>query len=101
MAWLIILISPYLFPLSLWIQITIHPLSTDGAIAILAFKTMEGDLENFQVQQCILQSLYISNQITILSLEIYLDNNPDCSYRWNMLPHFISPHGGLEYSPVS
>ncbi len=37
MAWLIILISPYLFPLSLWIQITIHPLSTDGAIVILVF----------------------------------------------------------------
>ncbi len=35
--WLIILISPYLFPLSLWIQITIHPLSTDGAIVILVF----------------------------------------------------------------
>ncbi len=31
---IIILISPYLFPLSIWIQITIHPLSTDGAIVI-------------------------------------------------------------------
>ncbi len=28
----------YLFPLSLWIQITIHPLSTDGAIVILVFQ---------------------------------------------------------------
>ncbi len=37
MAWLIILILPYLFPLSIWIQITIHPLSTDGAIVILIF----------------------------------------------------------------
>ena len=37
MAWPIILISPYLFPLSLWIQITIHPLSTDGVIVILVF----------------------------------------------------------------
>ena len=30
----IILISSYLLPLSIWIQITIHPLSTDGAIVI-------------------------------------------------------------------
>ncbi len=42
MAWPIILISPYLFPLSLWIQITIHPLSTctDGAIVILVFQAI-------------------------------------------------------------
>ncbi len=31
---LIILITPYLLPLSIWIQITIPPLSTDGAIVI-------------------------------------------------------------------
>ncbi len=29
-----ILITPYLLTLSIWIQITIHPLSTDGAIVI-------------------------------------------------------------------
>ena len=36
-AWLalhIILITPNLLTLSIWIQITIHPLSTDGAIVI-------------------------------------------------------------------
>ncbi len=34
--WLIgiILITPYLLTLSIWIQITIHPLSTDGAFVI-------------------------------------------------------------------
>ncbi len=30
----IILITPSLLTLSIWIQITIHPLSTDGAIVI-------------------------------------------------------------------
>ena len=30
----IILITPNLLTLSIWIQITIHPLSTDGAIVI-------------------------------------------------------------------
>ena len=35
-AWLIgiILITPYLLTLSIWIQITIHPLATAGAIVI-------------------------------------------------------------------
>ena len=31
---IIILITPYLLTLSIWIQITIHTLSTDGAIVI-------------------------------------------------------------------
>ena len=34
MALHIILITPYLLTLSIWIQITIHPLATAGAIVI-------------------------------------------------------------------
>ncbi len=41
MAWLNILISPYLIPLSLWIQITIDPLSIDGAIVIFVYVVYE------------------------------------------------------------